>query len=319
MPTAAGDSRSAVMRIPAPASILVTFSPFPFMVFEAGGNAIIDLSDAGSEIAEVHISPRDLPALRELLRRRLRAIVGNHDIPHAGRSWAIHRAMLYETVAAFQQVNERIPTGHLLNVIQEAVRFQAAAAGTFPYLDIFFSVPYSSVTHAVETALTATALASTDRQFGAAAMTAIAIGALFADVSKLTMPAEILMRDGPLNADGWRLMRQHTLRSAEVMHRSSIVIPSALRATISHHERSDGSGYPDMLRGDDIPIEARHVAIADVFSAMTVDRAFQARVDPFDALTEMSGEGGGGLDPSLLRTFVQLAGGLNTHNAQLAA
>jgi len=307
------------MRIPAPASILATFSPLPFMVFEAGGNAIIDLSDAGSEIAEVHISPRDLPALRALLRRLLRAIVGNHDISQADRSWAIHRAMLYETAAAFQQVNERIPTGHLLNVSLEAVRFQAHAAGTFPYLDIFFSVPYSSVTHAVKAALTAIALASTDRRFGAAGMTAIAIGALFADVSKLTMPTEILMRDGPLNIDEWRLMRQHTIRSAEVMHRSGIVIPSALRATISHHELTDGSGYPDMLRGDDIPMEARHVAIADIFSAMTADRAFQARVDPFDALTEMSGDGGGGLDPSLLRTFVQLVGGLDSHDERQAA
>ncbi len=319
MPTAAGDSRSAVTRVPAPVSILATFSPLPFMVFDADGEAIIEPSDVGSETAELYISPRDLPTLRELLRRQLRAIVSNHDIPQIDRSWAIHRAMLYETAAAFQQVNERIPTGHLLNVIQEAVRFQAATAGTFPYLDIFFTAPYTTVTHAVETALTATALASTDQRFGAGGMTAIAIGALFADVSKLTMPAEILMRDGPLNPDEWRLMRQHTLRSAEVMHRSGIVIPSALRATISHHERADGSGYPDMLRGDDIPIEARYVAIADIFSAMTVDRAFQARVDPFDALTEMSGERGGGLDSSLLRTFVQLVGGLNTQDELQAA
>ena len=122
------------------------------------------------------------------------------------------------------------------------------------------------------------ALASTDQRLGARGL--IAIGGLFADVSKLAIPSEILMRDGPLNSDEWRLMRQHTLRSSEVMHRSWIVIPSALRATISHHARADASGYPDMLRGDDIPIEARYVAIADIFSAMTVDRAFQARVDP---------------------------------------
>ena len=95
MPTAAGDSRSAVARVPPPpASILAAFSPLPFMVFDADGSAIIELSDVGSETVEFYISPRDLSTLRELLRRQLRAIVSNHELPQVDRSWAIHRAML---------------------------------------------------------------------------------------------------------------------------------------------------------------------------------------------------------------------------------
>ena len=103
-------------------------------------------------------------------------------------------------------------------------------------------------------------------------------------------------------------MRRHPERSAEMMRQAGVVTATALRGVLSHHERWDGGGYPQRFREREIPFEARCIAIADTFSAMTVDRAHQARVDPYDALLEMSGRPGGQFDPRLLRSFVLTIG-----------
>ncbi len=199
--------------------------------------------------------------------------------------------------------------------MRDALTFQVEHAGQFPFLSIFYSAPYTTATHAIETSLTATALAAASGAPGVAALLPVAIGGLFADIAKLTLPAEMLVRAGPLNDEEWRRMRQHPLRSAEIMHRAGIVNRAALGGAISHHERSDGSGYPDMLRGDDIPIEARWIAVADVYGAMTVDRGYRARVDPFEALSEMSDASSSGLDSGLLRVFVEMIA--NTDERQM--
>ena len=296
----------AQTRVAVAASILQFANPLPFVVFDSGGRALIDFDAANHGDPTVYVSPRDLDELRTLLRRDLRAIVRAEQISTHDTAWATHRALLYETSLAFQYVNTRVPVAALFDVIREALDFQVEHAGRFPFLTIFYSAPYSAVTHAVETALTAAALASASAGLETESLLPVAVGGLFADIAKLTLPSEMLTRAGPLSDEEWRRMRQHPLRSAEVMHRAGIVNRAALSGAISHHERSGGDGYPDMLRGNDIPVEARWIAIADVYSAMTVDRTFQARVDPFEALSEMSDSRSGGLDPTFLRAFVKM-------------
>jgi HD-GYP domain-containing protein (c-di-GMP phosphodiesterase class II) len=296
----------AQTHVPIAASILQFANTLPFVISDAGGRALVDFDPTHPPEPTVYISPKDLDGLRILLQRSLPVIVRSDQISVYDKAWSIHRALLYETSLAFQHVNTRIPVAALFEVIREALDFQIEHAGQFPFLTTFYSAPYTPATHAVETSLTAAALAAASAGFDTESLLAVAIGGLFADVSKLALPTEMLTRAGPLSDAEWRRMRQHPLRSAEIMHRAGIVNRAALSGAISHHERSAGDGYPDMLSGNDIPVEARWIAIADVFSAMTVDRTFQARVDPFEALTEMSDTRSGGLDPIFLRAFVEM-------------
>lgn len=306
MPVRTEESPLPQTRVAVPASILALANKLPFVVFDESGRALVDFNPARHREPEVYISPRDLDELRMLLRDNLAVIVRAEQLSVHDKAWAIHRSLLYETSLAFQHVNTNVPIGDLFTVMREALNFQIEHAGQFPFLTIFYGAQYTAVTHAVETSLTAAALASASGGLGIDALLPVAIGGLFADISKLTMPTEMLTRAGPLNDDEWRRMRQHPLRSAEIMHRAGIVNRAALSGAISHHERFDGSGYPDMLRGNDIPVEARWISIADVYNAMTVDRTFQARVDPYGALSEMSDVSKGGLDSKFLRAFVQM-------------
>lgn len=133
---------------------------------------------------------------------------------------------------------------------------------------------------------------------------AIAYGALLHDVGKIGVPEAILTKAGPLDDDEWALMRRHP----EIGER--ICAPLAAFAKFGsvirhHHERWDGAGYPDQLRGEAIPIGARVVALVDAFDAMTHDRVYRAARSVMDALGEVVREAGRQFDPDLAPIMVE--------------
>jgi len=99
------------------------------------------------------------------------------------------------------------------------------------------------------------------------------------DIGKIGIPDRVLQKPGKLDADEWVIMRQHTTIGAEILKDASAdFIRLAEAIAISHHEKWDGSGYPQGLKGSDIPLAGRIVALADVFDALTSERPYK---DPF--------------------------------------
>jgi HD-GYP domain-containing protein (c-di-GMP phosphodiesterase class II) len=107
----------------------------------------------------------------------------------------------------------------------------------------------------------------------------LGLGLLLHDVGKLAVPQEILTKQGTLDEDEWELMRQHPLAGLDMVADTQI---SAVARTVirSHHERWDGSGYPERLRGDKIHQYARVAAVADVYDAVTSERPYSAARPP---------------------------------------
>jgi HD-GYP domain-containing protein (c-di-GMP phosphodiesterase class II) len=139
------------------------------------------------------------------------------------------------------------------------------------------------------------------------------------DVGKVGIPEHILCKTGPLSGAEWDVMRTHPVIGAQ------IVAPMAfLKTTVElirhHHERFDGSGYPDGLRGDDIPLSARIFAVADAFDAMTSDRPYRGSIGIERALGEIQGGSGSQFDPEVVRVFVEMVErGANEDERDLAA
>ena len=136
-----------------------------------------------------------------------------------------------------------------------------------------------------------------------AELDAVAYGALLHDVGKIGIPEAILTKPGPLDEDEWNVMRRHP----EIGER--ICAPLAAFAAFGpiirhHHERWDGTGYPDGLRGDGIPMGARVVAVVDAFDAMTHDRPYRAARSVVDALGELVRLAGRQFDPELVPLLV---------------
>jgi diguanylate cyclase (GGDEF)-like protein len=123
------------------------------------------------------------------------------------------------------------------------------------------------------------------------------------DVGKVAIPDRVLAKPGPLDAEERRLMMTHAAFGAELVARTPGIAESA-GAVQHHHERWDGSGYPDGLAGTDIPIEARIVAAADTWNAMTQDRVYRRALDFEAAVAEVTRAAGSQLDPAVAEALL---------------
>jgi putative two-component system response regulator len=127
------------------------------------------------------------------------------------------------------------------------------------------------------------------------------------DIGKIGIPDAILQKPGKLDADEWRIMQTHADIGARIMgdDRSSLLQMAAIIAHC-HHERWDGSGYPQGLAGEAIPLAARIVAIADVFDALTSVRPYKAAWTIEAALAHIAAEASQHFDPRLVAHFLAI-------------
>jgi diguanylate cyclase (GGDEF)-like protein/PAS domain S-box-containing protein len=131
------------------------------------------------------------------------------------------------------------------------------------------------------------------------------IAGLLHDVGKIGIPDHILYKPEPLDDDERRAVQQHPLLS-EMIIREVPQLVDVLDAVRHHHERFDGTGYPRGLLGNEIPLLARVLAIADAYSAMTVDRPYRQALSDQEALAELEAGAGSQFDPELLQAFVKV-------------
>jgi putative nucleotidyltransferase with HDIG domain len=133
----------------------------------------------------------------------------------------------------------------------------------------------------------------------------IRMGAFLHDVGKARLPASMLKKPGTLDDREWEEMRAHTVVGDQIV--AELDFPYDLRPMVrSHHERWDGAGYPDGLGGENIPLIARVLCIADVYDALTTDRSYRSAFPKEEALAIMEREAGKMLDPHLFGVFKSL-------------
>ncbi len=127
------------------------------------------------------------------------------------------------------------------------------------------------------------------------------------DIGKIGIPDSILLKPGPLSPEEWDVMRTHPKIGADIIgeHPSSI-LRMAREIALCHHEKWDGSGYPQGLKGDAIPIAARVVTIADVFDALTTARPYKKAWTVEDALANLEQGAGQHFDPYLVPLFMSI-------------
>ena len=118
-------------------------------------------------------------------------------------------------------------------------------------------------------------------------LTAIRLGAYLHDVGKVKVPHELLNKPGALTHDEFEIVKLHTMWGVELLE--DVEFPWDIKAVIRwHHEKFDGSGYPDRLRGDEIPVSAQIVGIVDVYDALTTDRPYRPALTHAEAVAEIT-------------------------------
>jgi putative nucleotidyltransferase with HDIG domain len=128
---------------------------------------------------------------------------------------------------------------------------------------------------------------------------------LLHDIGKIGIPEAVLRKAGPLGPDEWALMRRHPVIGAQIVAPFEFFTAGAVIIR-HHHERVDGSGYPDRLTGEAIPVGARIVAVADVYDALTSDRPYRPAMSAGEARAHLHAQAGQGLDAAIVGAFLDL-------------
>jgi len=137
---------------------------------------------------------------------------------------------------------------------------------------------------------------------------AIAQAALLHDLGKIGVPESILRKPGALTEEEWEIMRRHPVTGAQIVAPLEFFDDGAIIVR-HHHERVDGGGYPDGLKGEAIPLGARIVAVADVYDALTSQRPYRARLTHAEAIQVLLRERDRALDCRLVPLFIDILEG----------
>ncbi len=138
-------------------------------------------------------------------------------------------------------------------------------------------------------------------------VSALRLGGILHDIGKIAIPDAILLKPGPLTEEEWVRMKQHPLQGEEIC-RPIRSLKAVLPIIRHHHERLDGSGYPDGLAGDAIPLTARVLQVVDVFDALTTERPYKLAMAPSRALDVLRQEANRGWwDPGIVAAFCAVA------------
>ncbi len=136
----------------------------------------------------------------------------------------------------------------------------------------------------------------------------LGIGALLHDIGKVLVPQEVLNKPDRLEDDEFGIMKLHTLRGYEALKSNKEFSEGTLSVILSHHERCDGYGYPQNLLKDEIHVYAKIVSVADVFDAITADRVYRKKEDPYRAMHCIISELDTKFDREVVKKFLRVVG-----------
>ena len=139
--------------------------------------------------------------------------------------------------------------------------------------------------------------------------------AMLHDIGKIGIPDDTLTKPDTLNDEEWKLLRTHPLMGAQII-RHVPDLANCVPGIQHHHERWDGTGYPSGLKGENIPLDARILAIADAYAAMTSIRPYRKAMSLKDAIEELKRSAGTQLDPKLTTVFVSITEASLSHKLE---
>jgi HD-GYP domain-containing protein (c-di-GMP phosphodiesterase class II) len=293
-------------QLEVPVGIFSHFRQSEFPVFDAGGTALRPEQLTWRDTQMVYVLVDDIPQLRDYLHKHLGALVETRSIPELHRAWALHLLLSHEIEELLYDIDQGEAPATLPATLAQLVHFQAkvhrATQALFQTMD---GDEPTLALHMLHATFYSVMLAHFSGMKNSEQLLAVALGAVFADVGMAGFELEMLV-DEELSLHEMAVVREHPLRSAEAMRSLGSMPHPAQQAALWHHERWDGSGYPEGIAGAALPVPARCVAIADRFALLLeTNPAARRPGGAYVALKELTAEPER-FDPELLRTFVKL-------------
>ncbi len=255
----------------------------------------------------VLIRATDQAAYNRYLERNLGEILNDSSLPMEKRATALYQCSqnLVKEILADPRSGEMMErTG---NIVSHTVELLFRESTSFEHLMRVTSYDYYTYTHSVNVFVFSTSLA---QRLGHSAdeIRIFGQGALLHDVGKSKISPDIVNARGKLTNEQWNEMRLHTVYGDEILREQGVTNPIILDVTRHHHEKLNGKGYPDGLKGDEISHWARICTIADIFDALTTRRSYKEAMNSFPGLQFMREHMSDEIDQQYFRAFVGLMG-----------
>ena len=210
-----------------------------------------------------------------------------------GWTWELLRARDASSIAeaiAMRDALSQLNRGRSSTVVSLANQIENHDLDTFRHVDRVAAVAY---------------LIGKEMGFGAARLRVLVLAGQMHDIGKIGLPPYILTKPGKLTDEEWEAVKLHPAKGHEIVARLTNLGPVA-KIIRHHHEQYNGSGYPDHLEGDAIPLESRIISVADTFDALTSERPYRPAMLLADAEAELERVSGSQLDPNCVATFLKL-------------
>jgi putative nucleotidyltransferase with HDIG domain len=258
------------------------------------------------EVKEVYVESSDQDNYREYIEANLDKILADDSIQLEKKTEIVYSSAthLIKRLLESPWLHDGVRrTGKLVENTVDFVLRDPAAFNSFLAVR---SHDYYTYTHCVNVFVFSVALAERMGVEEASDLHVLGTGALLHDIGKSQIDKSILNKKGPLSKDEWTIIRKHPEYGVEVLNKAGGVPDECAAVVAQHHERCDGSGYPQGLTRDKIHMYGRVAAIVDVFDAMTTRRAYRDAIESFTAFLTMKDQMRAGLDEAIFREFVRL-------------
>lgn len=261
-------------------------------------------------VKEIYVQSEEKHNYDKYLEENLGSILLNGSLPEEERSKVLYEASSSVVRNVFnEKLPETLSAEHFERVsaiAENSIRFlssEKALAAIAP----FISHDYKTYTHCIHVFIFLVAILNT-YSLSEQLIFECGLGALLHDLGKTSIPKAILNKRGPLTNDERKIIQSHPLVGVSMCSQLPLS-QNTINCILFHHEKMDGSGYPSGLKGKDIPLPVRAIAIADIYDALTSARPYAEAMSPYEALKLMRHTMRKELDMDVFKRLVAVLGG----------
>jgi HD-GYP domain-containing protein (c-di-GMP phosphodiesterase class II) len=262
-----------------------------------------------NKITQLFITKKDRAAYSRYLAEHLNDVLEDARLTVREKSTILYDSAQAVVEDVLKEPTQRANIERGKVVVQRTVEFMRSKEFMLEHLLRTISCDYYLYTHSINVTAYSIALAMRSGYIDPATLREVANGALLHDVGETTLPPDLKNKEGQLTSEEWKLMRAHPEEGVKLLQKTGCLGEIAQDIVLCHHEKLNGHGYPNKLKGDQISPFVRIVTIADIFDALTTERFHQKRMSSFEALKLMRETMRDELDMDLFRNFVTMMGG----------
>ena len=272
-------------------------------VYCAGTKAAL----AKKNTEELFIKVEDRDTYMEYMEKYLSAITKDASVPIREKSKTLYKSASKVLEKIFDKPESKENVNKVKHLVENTIDVVLADERSIRSLIEVSSYDYYTYTHSVDVAVYSVGFGHY-MNFSQEDLKKLGYAAMMHDIGKSRIPSAVINKNGKLTDEEFAMVKEHPNLGHEIMTTLGESDEDILNGVKYHHEKHDGTGYPESLKGGEIPLFAQIISISDVFSALSTKRSYKDAFSSFDALKLMKDEMTGNFEPKFLLGFIKFMG-----------